>query len=244
MSDVSVIYEDEHLIAVDKPAGLLVHPSWLDRHESDTLSHRLKSYFQQQGASHKVHTVHRLDRPTSGIMLVAKSEAVARDLAEQFRNGSIKKRYWAICRGFCETEFSVDYALVEQLDKIADKYAQQDKPAQPAVTHFKRLAIAELAHPVSRYSKSRFSWLECWPETGRKHQIRRHLKHVRHPILVDSRYGCRHHNKLAQQQLGIASLALRAVSIDFFHPVLNKNMMLEVPANPLWLSALREFGWS
>lgn len=240
---VKVLYEDEYLLALDKPAGLLMHPSWIDRNETDTLAGRVKEYFVNKDIESKVHTVHRLDRPTSGVVLIAKSDEIACSLADQFKQGLVHKTYWAITRGFCPEELTVDHPLKEELDKIADKDASKEREAQSAITHFKRLAIAELSVPVSRYSKSRFSLLECKPVTGRKHQIRRHLKHIRHPILCDSRYGCRHHNKLASNSLAMSSLALRAVSIEFAHPKTNKLMRIEAPLNDVWSTNLEQFGW-
>ncbi|TCS41911.1 pseudouridine synthase [Reinekea marinisedimentorum] len=240
---LNILYEDEYLLAVDKPAGLLLHPSWLDKHETDTLASRVKSYFLAQGHAGKVHTVHRLDRPTSGVVLIAKDDEVARNLATQFRTEQVRKTYWAICRGFCPESQLIDYELTEELDKIADKHASKEREPQKAVTRVRRLAIAELGLAVSRYSKSRFSLVECTPETGRKHQIRRHLKHIRHPILGDTRYGCRHHNKLAKAGLALSSLALRAVSIEFFHPVENRRLKVSADLPLDWLSILERLGW-
>lgn len=240
MSELSILYEDEHLLAVDKPAGLLMHPSWLDKAATDTLAGRVKRYWR--GA--KVHTIHRLDRPTSGVVLIARSDAVARTLAESFRQRHIDKTYWAIARGFTDLSIDCDYPLKEQLDAIADRQARSDKDAQPAQTQFRRLAISALDTPVSRYPQARFSLLECRPLSGRKHQIRRHLKHLRHPILGDTRYGDRHQNRWARQHLPHDSLMLRAVRLGFEHPVSGIYTVISAGLSSQWQAVLNCFGWS
>ncbi|MEX2321429.1 MAG: pseudouridine synthase [Saccharospirillum sp.] len=234
-----ILYEDDWLLAVDKPAGLLMHPSWIDRSATDTLAGRVKQYLD--GAA--VHTVHRLDRPTSGVVLIGKTTGVARDLANQFANRSIEKLYWALARGFTAEHFDCTRALVEEPDAVSDRKVQQNKAAQPAETRFNRLAIAEIGQAVSRYPITRVSLLECRPDTGRKHQIRRHLKTLRHPILGDTRYGDRHHNHWAQQHLVMASLALRAMSLTVEHPVSGERLCLSAGLNDDWTLLLQQLGW-
>lgn len=234
-----ILYEDDCLLAVDKPAGLLMHPSWIDRSAADTLAGRVKHYLQ--GAP--VHTVHRLDRPTSGIVLIGKTTGVARHLADQFASRTVTKTYWALARGFTAETFECDRALVEEPDAVADRKARPNKAAQPAQTRFQRLAIAEIGQPVSRYPKARLSLLECYPLTGRKHQIRRHLKALRHPIIGDTRYGDRHHNHWAQQHRVFGTLALRAMALTLSHPETGERLSLRAGLNGHWASLLRQLGW-
>jgi tRNA pseudouridine65 synthase len=243
MNKLSIVFEDEYLLVVDKPAGLLMHPSWLDRNETDTLAGRAKAYLAKSNPDAKVHTVHRLDRPTSGLVVIAKQPEIAKLLSEQFLDKKVSKTYWAVCRGFVPEADVIDYALKEEHDKIADKFAQGDKEAQPAVTHYRRLGIAELAVPVSRYQKSRFSLVEVTPETGRKHQIRRHFKHIRHPLIGDTRHGCRHHNNVVEAEFGLKGLELRAVSLSFSHPVTKESVVFNAALNPFWRELLSRFGW-
>jgi len=239
MSELSILYEDDYLLAVDKPAGLLMHPSWLDKAETDTLAGRVKRYWQ--GA--KVHTIHRLDRPTSGVVLIARSDAVARSLADAFRERRVSKTYWAIARGFTDPSIDCDYPLKEELDAIADRQARTDKDAQPARTGFRRLGISALDTPVSRYPQARFSLLECQPQTGRKHQIRRHLKHLRHPILGDTRYGDRHQNRWARAHLPYDGLMLRAMQLGFEHPVSGIYTVISAGLSSQWQAVINCFGW-
>lgn len=234
-----ILYEDDWLLAIDKPAGLLMHPSWIDRSATDTLAGRAKHYMK----SAPVHTVHRLDRPTSGIVLIGKTVEVARHLSGQFASRSVKKTYWALARGFTADDFDCDKALLEEPDAVSDRKAQQNKAAQPAHTAFRRLAIAEVGASVSRYPKARVSLLECRPQTGRKHQIRRHLKTLRHPILGDTRYGDRHHNHWALQHLVLNSLALRAMELSLSHPETGERLRIRAGLNGDWADLLRQLGW-
>lgn len=243
MTELDVVFEDDHLLVIDKPAGLLMHPSWLDRREKDTLASRVKEYLEHKGYQGKVHTVHRLDRPTSGLVVVAKDDSVAKALADQFLSKTVKKRYWAICRGFVPEQGLIDNPLKEEHDKIADKFADAEKQAQDAITEFKRLGIVEVAQPVGRYQKARYSWVEVMPVTGRKHQIRRHFKHLRHPLLGDSRHGCRHNNEVWSGEFGFEGLALRAVRLEFVHPVSGKDLSFFVGINGQWEGWLKHFLW-
>ena len=130
-----------------------------------------------------VFPVHRLDRPTSGVLVFALSSDMARILNEQFTAKQIEKTYFAIVRGHTHESGEIDYPLKEKLDKIADKKAKQDKPAQSAVTDYQTLKTFELAYPVGRYQSARYSLVKLIPLTGRKHQLRRHMSHIRghHP---------------------------------------------------------------
>lgn len=242
-TELTVVFEDEFILVVDKPSGLLMHPSWLDKHETDTLVKRVKHYALSKGEAYKVHTVHRLDRPTSGLVVISKSLDCARHLSNQFLEHHVEKRYWAIVRGYVDLSITVDYPLIEPHDKIADSLARTNKPAQDAITHFHRIAQAEMPIPVDRYESSRFSWVSCFPKTGRKHQIRRHLKHIRHPIIGDSRYGCRHHTRAAAEHFHIRSLALRAVELRFNHPNTGERLVFVAPKSAQWAGWLTALGW-
>lgn len=182
---IKILYQSNHLIVVNKPAGMLVHRSWLDKHETVFLMQTLRDQIGQH-----VYPVHRLDRPTSGVMLFALNSETARLLAQQFEHKHIQKHYWAIVRGWTDDVGCIDYPLKEQLDDIADPFADADKPAQSAITEYRTLARAELPFVShARFPTSRYSWLEVNLKTGRKHQIRRHLKHIFHPIIGDTTHG-------------------------------------------------------
>ena len=126
-----VLYQDNDLIVINKPEGWLVHRSWLDKHETVVVMQTLRDQIGQH-----VYPIHRLDRPTSGVLIFALSSEIARLLSEQFASNKIEKTYHAIVRGYVDGEAVIDYPLVEELDKIADKFANKDKPAQDAITFY------------------------------------------------------------------------------------------------------------
>ena len=211
---LSIIYQDEYLVAINKPSGLLVHRSMLDKHEIQFAVQLLRDQIGQH-----VFPVHRLDRPTSGVLVFALSADIARKLGEQFATQVIEKTYLAIVRGHIVDEGKVDYALKEKHDKIADKMAKQDKPAQEALTFFNRLEHFELPFAVGKYASARYSLVQLTPKTGRKDQLRRHLAHINHPIVGDIAHGDGKHNTFIRQQFNFNQLALTCKSMLLTHPV-------------------------
>lgn len=209
-----VIYQDEHIVAVTKPSGLLVHRSLIDKHETQFAMQLVRDQVGQH-----VFPVHRLDRPTSGVLLFALSSDVARLLTEQITAKRVQKVYYAIVRGHAPQSGRVDYALKEKLDKIADKMANQNKEAQSAQTDFETLATFELPFAVGRYESARYSLMKLEPKTGRKHQLRRHMAHINHPIIGDTTHGDGKHNKMLRQQFNLAGLALSCHKMIIHHPI-------------------------
>ncbi len=210
---LEILYHDDHLVAINKPSGLLVHRSLIDRYET-----RFAIQLTRDQIGQKVYPVHRLDKPTSGVLLFALDSDTARLLTEQFTAGLVQKTYLAVVRGHTAESGIIDYPLKEELDKIADADADQDKPAQEAVTHYRRVAMTELPYPVGRYATARYSLLELQPKTGRKHQLRRHLKHIFHPIVGDTSHGDGKHNALFREQFACHRLLLHAASLHLQHP--------------------------
>ncbi|WP_158967064.1 tRNA pseudouridine(65) synthase TruC [Paraglaciecola sp. L3A3] len=221
MTDLSIIYQDEYMVAINKPAGLLVHRSMLDKHETEFAMQMVRDQIGQH-----VFPVHRLDRPTSGVLVFALSVEVARSLNEQFATQTIDKTYLAIVRGHTPEKGEINYALKEKLDKIADKLAKQDKPAQDAFSYYTRLATFELPFAVGRYATARYSLVKLMPKTGRKHQLRRHMGHINHPIVGDTTHGDGKHNAFVRQQFGLNQLALTCKSMQMHHPVSGKIIKL------------------
>ncbi|MEP1447603.1 MAG: tRNA pseudouridine(65) synthase TruC [Paraglaciecola sp.] len=218
---LSIIYQDEYIVAINKPAGLLVHRSMLDKHETQFAVQLLRDQIGQH-----VFPVHRLDRPTSGVLVFALSADIARKLSEQFASQLIHKVYLAVVRGHIIEQGIIDYGLKEKLDKIADKMAKQDKPAKDAVTLFNRLHKFELPFAVSRYATARYSLVQLTPTTGRKHQLRRHLAHINHPIVGDTAHGDGKHNSFMRQQFNFRQLALTCKSMRLTHPVTQQSLVL------------------
>lgn len=219
---LSILYQDEAIVAIDKPPGLLVHRSLIDKRETRFAMQLVRDQIGQH-----VYTVHRLDRPTSGVLLFALSSDIARELGQQFAENQVEKQYTAIVRGYIDESGFIDYALKEQLDKIADKNADQDKEPQSAQTQFERLSTFELPYPVGRYQSARYSLVKLVPKTGRKHQLRRHMAHLSHPILGDTTHGDGKHNQFVRQQFNFQGLALNATSMSLRHPVTGKPLTIK-----------------
>ena len=224
-SPLKLVYQDEHLVVIDKPAGLLVHRSWL---ASEARYFAMQMLRDQLG--HYVYPVHRLDRPTSGLLLFALDPRTAKLLSEQFASRAVNKVYHALVRGYIAERGQIDYPLQEKLDKIADKHAQANKPAQPAVTDFVCQQQVELPFKVgTRYATSRYSLVQLSPHSGRKHQLRRHMAHVRHPIIGDTSHGDGRHNQFFRDYFGIKRLLLAATGLNFQHPVSGQALNLQIP---------------
>ena len=235
---LEIIYQDEHLVVVNKPAGWLVHRSWLDSHETVFVMQTLRDQIGQH-----VFPVHRLDRPTSGVLLMALSSDVARLLSQQFEHHQMEKRYHAIVRGYVEQAETIDYPLVEELDKIADKHATRAPQAQECVTHCQPLATVECQVAIGRYPTSRFSLVELKPETGRKHQLRRHMSHLRHPIIGDSKHGDLRQNRGVTEHFSTSRLMLHASQLDLVHPVTQVPLSFKAKWDEQWMAILTQFGW-
>ncbi|MFA3789500.1 tRNA pseudouridine(65) synthase TruC [Aliiglaciecola sp. SL4] len=218
---LTILYQDEYVVAIDKPAGLLVHRSMIDRHETQFAMQILRDQLGQH-----VFPVHRLDKPTSGVLIFALSSEVARALTEQFTNKHIAKTYFAIVRGYCPDSGRIDYPLKEKLDKIADKKARQDKPAQDAVTDYECLQQFELPFAVGRYQTARYSLVKLHPLTGRKHQLRRHMAHIRHPIVGDTTHGDGKQNAFIRDHCGLVGLGLTCSEMTFSHPITQNTLKI------------------
>jgi tRNA pseudouridine65 synthase len=234
---LSIVYQDEYMVAMDKPPGLLVHRSLIDKHETRFAMQMLRDQIGQH-----VYPVHRLDRPTSGVLLFALSAEVARLLNQQFASQKINKTYFAIVRGHTPEAGLIEHALKEKLDKIADKMVKQDKPAQEATTAYQRLETFELPFPVSRYPSARYSLVKLAPKTGRKHQLRRHMAHINHPILGDTTHGDGKHNKFIREQYAFSGLALTCSALELIHPVTLKELTIQCESEQRMFKLLSEWG--
>jgi len=238
-TELDILYEDDALIAINKPSGLLVHPSWIAPRRTPNCVSMIKRYLD--GAT--VHTVHRLDRATSGVLLFAKQKEAAKVMNEAFAERRVRKTYLCVVRGYIDEEDVIDYALKEKFDKMEDKRTRQDKPAQDAVTAYRRLATVELPIPVGRYPAARYSLVECKPHTGRKHQIRRHMKHIFHPIVGDTKHGDGRHNKLWREHFDLQRLLLMATELSFYHPLTGEQIDLKAPVAPEADLLFQQMGW-
>jgi len=235
-----VIYRDEWVIAIHKPAGLLVHRSEIDRHETRFAVQMLRDQIGQH-----VWPAHRLDRGTSGTLIFALDPTTAGALGRQFEAQQVDKRYLAVVRGHPPESGRIDHPLARKRDAKAwrDPRSTADDP-QPAVTDYRRLATVELPFQVDRYPTSRYAMLELTPHTGRQHQIRRHLKHISHPIIGDATYGKGRHNRLFADALGSQRLLLACLQLTLTHPVSGKPLAIHSPLAPEFAELVARLGWS
>jgi tRNA pseudouridine65 synthase len=198
-----LLYRDSHLVVADKPAGLAVHRGWAP--ERDVAMARVRDAIGE-----RVYPVHRLDRGTSGVLVLALSPDVARVLGETFASHEVDKCYWALVRGVPAESGVIDHPLLPGEDKHAERV--------PARTSFRRREVF-----------GRYSLVEACPETGRLHQIRRHLKHISCPIIGDVNYGKGEHNRLFRERYGLHRMFLHARSVALLHPVTGLRLQIDAP---------------
>lgn len=231
---LDLLYRDDHLLAVHKPAGLLVHRSPIDRHETEFAL----QYARALNDGEHVYPVHRLDRPTSGLLLFARDPVTASRLGQALMAGDIRKTYLALVRGWPPDAGVIDHPLREH---AIDRRDMTEQPVRDAVTRYRCLARTDIPVAIERYPVSRYSLLELRPETGRKHQLRRHMQHISHPIIGDTNYGRTRHNHYFAQRFGQSRLMLAATALDFRHPATGEPMLLQATPELSFLDALAIF---
>ncbi|MEC4113124.1 pseudouridine synthase [Myroides pelagicus] len=205
---LEILYQDEYLVVINKPRDLLVHKSFI---ASDIQQYAIQLLRDQIGQY--VYPVHRLDRKTSGVLLFALNKEVLKQLNEVFASRSVEKKYIAIVRGYTPDEETIDYALTNDNGQV-----------QEAKTYYKTLQRVEVDMPAGKHTTSRYSLVEAYPETGRQHQLRKHFKHIFHPILGSRPHGCNKQNKLWLDRHGLGAMLLHALELEFTHPMTQERM--------------------
>ncbi len=227
---LAVLYADQSLAVVDKPAGLMVHDSALARGETDFAADRLREQFGKS-----IFLVHRLDRATSGCLLLAFDRETASAMGKAVMSGEVEKHYLAVCRGWPAVQrFVVDHPLDGGPGK------PQKKPAQ---TTFEVLDTSELAIPSAGFETSRYALLRASPRTGRFRQIRRHLKHLSHHLIGDTSHGDGRHNRQFRM-LGVHRMLLHAWRLGFVHPHTGAAINARAPLDAEFERAFTTLGWA
>jgi tRNA pseudouridine65 synthase len=226
---IEIVYEDAALIAVNKPAGLLVHRSQIAADETDFLLERLH---KQVGSS--LFLAHRLDRATSGIILLAKSREIAGELGRRFMTREVRKRYLAVLRGWPDPEGVIDYALPD---------VRERSPRKAALTRWRVLATATVPIAIGKYPEQRYALVEASPETGRYRQIRKHFHHISHHIIGDTSHGRGDHNRIWRIHFGMHRMLLHAWRLEFTHPSDGSPLTLQAPPDETWRGVAARFGW-
>ena len=218
-----MLYEDDQLIAVAKPSGMFVHRSAADRSATEFVVQTVRDQL-----SCFVYPIHRLDRPTSGVLLLAKNSEAAGVYATMFAERRVQKTYLALVRGFAEDTGRIDRPLVSDKGRGRPVTDLHSLP-QEAETLYRTVEKYEASFPSGRHATTRCSLVEAAPKTGRYHQIRRHMAGISHPVIGDADHGDTKLNRAFQEQAGVTRLMLAAVRIEFLHPVTGTGIVIECP---------------
>lgn len=228
MPEVSfrLLHLDDQIAVIDKPSGWLVHPSPIDRGETRVVLQALRNQLGKP-----VYPLHRLDKPTSGVLAFALTSEAAQAFGPCFESGQgIRKTYRAVVRGWPDHEGLIDHPLA----RMPDDFTPQREASLPAQTHFRTLRCGVLPIAQGRYPQIRIAEIEVEPLTGRRHQIRRHMKHLAHPVIGDSTHGKGPLNRMVADHLGAARLWLHASALEIRPPGAAGPLRFEAAPGPEW----------
>ena len=224
---LDIIFQDDYLIAINKPHGLLVHRSPIAKDVEEFALQLLRDQLNQ-----KVFPAHRLDRKTGGVLLFALSKDVEKLMQQQFQENLVDKKYLAIVRGHTPDHEEIDYPL-----------RKENGTLQEAFTSYKTLARADLDVPFGNHLTSRYSLVEANPQTGRMHQLRKHFSHIFHPIIGDCTHGCNKQNKLFKERWELDTMLLHASQLSFEHPVTKMPAHIRAALHDEFLRVIDIMGW-
>ena len=227
---LEIIYQDNYCLLVTKPNNVLVHHAHHSRNKIDEVS--LIQLIENQFGK-RYYPIHRLDRKTSGIILLASKREYVASFQALFTNNEIQKIYYGVVRGFSE-----DNKVINSPVKGRDALVYRE-----AETHLNCLDKIELNIPVKPYDSSRYSLVELRPKTGRMHQLRIHMNKVSTPLINDAKYGDKNHDLMYAKQFGWKNLFLHAGSLEFIHPFTNKKLILKSSFSEDWVQLFQEFSW-
>ncbi len=235
MGLLNVLYQDDDIVVIDKPEGVLVHRTRISR------DHVFVMQILRDQVGQFVYPVHRLDRPTSGVLLFALSSEMAGVLGAAFSERRVDKRYLAIVRGRPEAAGTIDTPIRDQ--DAVDADGNVGTVVREARTDYRLLHDTEVDHQIGPHPSTRYAMVEAVPYTGRMHQIRVHMKSIYHPIIGDTKYGEGRHNRYFRDTYGIRRLLLHARQLDFPHPRDGRTMTIKAPLPAPFLQLMLEFGW-
>jgi tRNA pseudouridine65 synthase len=224
---LEILYQDDHLIAINKPHGLLVHRSSI---AADAEEFALQILRDQIGK--KVNPTHRIDRKTAGVLLFAFDKATEVAMQQQFMGNLVRKKYLAVVRGYTPDAAEIDYAL-----------RRENGTLQEALTRYVTLNRAELDIAFGQHPTSRYSLIEAMPETGRMHQLRKHFAHIFHPIIGDRTHGCNKQNKLFKETFDLDNMMLHASQLDFTHPITGVQVTINANLQSEFSRIMNIMGW-
>ncbi|WP_342333244.1 pseudouridine synthase [Pedobacter sp. FW305-3-2-15-E-R2A2] len=224
---LEIVYQDDHLIAINKPHGLLVHRSSIANDAKEFALQLLRDQVNRH-----VSPVHRLDRKTGGLLLFAFEKEVEIAMHQQFQNGEVQKKYLAVLRGYAPDSGEIDYPL-----------AKENGTMQEAFTAYVTLQRAELDVAFGKHPTSRYSLVEATPTTGRMHQLRRHFAHIFYPIIGDRKHGCNKQNKFFKEEWEMTTMLLHASELIFNHPVTKEQIHLKAGVQDEFQRTMNLMGW-
>ena len=225
---LEILYQDEHLIAINKPHGLLVHRSSIARDVQEFALQILKNQIGKW-----VNPVHRIDRKTAGVLLFASDKETEKNMQMAFAENRVQKKYYAILRGHTPDYQEIDYPL-----------KKENGTSQEAFTAYKTLQQAELDIPLGAHASSRYSLVEASPTTGRMHQLRKHFSHIFHPIIGDRTHGCNKQNRMFKEKWQMETMLLHAAELSFLHPVHGNPVVIKAPLQSEFSEAMKLMGWN
>jgi len=228
MPILDIVFQDDDLVAINKPHGLLVHRSPIAKDVEEFALQILRDQLNR-----RVFPAHRLDRKTGGVLLFAFSKEVEKLMQQQFYENQVNKKYLAVVRGYTPDEEEINHPLRKENGVLQD-----------AFTRYKTLARAELDVPLGSHATSRYSLVEANPQTGRMHQLRKHFSHIFHPIIGDRTHGCNKQNKLFTDRWELDTMLLHASRLSFNHPITGTPVHIEAPLQAEFIRIMKIMGWS
>ena len=227
---LEIIYQDNYCLLVTKPNNVLVHHAHHSRNkiEEESLIQLIENQFGK-----RYYPIHRLDRKTSGIILLASKREYVASFQALFTNNEIQKIYYGVVRGFSQEHLIID-SPVKGRDALVYKDAE---------TQLKLLDKITLEIPVKPYKSSRYSLVELKPKTGRMHQLRIHMNKVSTPLINDAKYGDKNHDLMYAEQFGWRNLFLHAGSLEFIQPFTNQKLTLKSSFSEDWIQLFKKFSW-
>jgi tRNA pseudouridine65 synthase len=224
---LSILFQDQDIVAINKPHGLLVHRSSIAADVEEFALQMLRDQINQL-----VFPAHRIDRKTGGVLLFALNKSTEIAMQQQFADNLVQKTYLAVLRGHTPDSGEIDYPLRKENGTLQD-----------AFTAYTTLARAELPVALGKHITSRYSLVEAKPATGRMHQLRKHFAHIFHPIIGDRTHGCNKQNKLFTETWAMNTMLLHARTLTFTHPVSNEQVTIEAPLQPEFLRMMELMDW-
>ncbi|MGI4749718.1 MAG: pseudouridine synthase [Janthinobacterium lividum] len=224
---LEILYQDEHLIAINKPHGLLVHRSAIARDVHEFALQLLKNQIGKW-----VNPTHRIDRKTAGVLLFALDKETEKAMQMAFAENRVQKKYLAIVRGHTPDYEEIDYPLRKENGTLQD-----------AFTAYHTLQRAELDIPLGAHPSSRYSLVEAKPTTGRMHQLRKHFSHIFHPIIGDRTHGCNKQNRMFKNKWQMETMMLHAEELSFQHPITGVSITIKAPLQNEFLEVMQLMGW-